>query len=429
MTKILETLCSYVWGTGLVSLLLVTGAVFTVKLGFVQFKMFPFVIKAMRGRESSRSGGLSQRRTVCMSLGTAMGTGNITGVAAALAVGGPGAVFWMWISAFLGMALVYAENSLSVIYSRDDEKGPMAYMSRGLGSRKLACIFAVCCIAAAFGMGGMVQAGAFSDSLLTCVDAGRPLAAVFIFFAVSMIVKGGSERIGRAAEILLPAAGMLYAAAGIAVIVMNRNSLLPAFSQIFTHAAGIKQAAGGIGGHLLSKAVSVGIQRGIFSNEAGLGSSPLLHSAAADTVPENQAMWSMFEVFIDTVVCCTLTALVILCGSDDMTVSGAFRPLLGEMTGYFLTAEISVFAFCTMIGWYYCAGTAFTFLTGKRAGKLLPIVYAGISSLGALFAMKTVWTLSDIFNGLMAYPNLLALLLLMKKVNKPRPGGNTHTIK
>lgn len=418
MNNFLEKINSYVWGAGLISLLLLTGLLYTIKLRFIQLKMFPFIVKTQFTDKSKGSSGLSQWKTVCMSLGTAMGTGNITGVAAALAVGGAGAVFWMWVSAFLGMALVYAENSLSVIYSDDECRGPMAYLSKGLGCRYLALIFAFLCLVAAFGMGGMVQVSSFTDSIQSTYSINSYLLAGIIFIIIYLVTSGGAKRIGTAAQMLLPVATILYAAFGAAILFIFREKIPQALGSVFSQAFGIRQAAGGASGYAVARAVSVGIRRGIFSNEAGLGSSPILHSAAESDSPTLQGMWSMFEVFFDTIVCCTLTALVILCASSDFSVQGAFSVVLGDKSGIFLTMEMAVFAFCTIIGWYYCGETAYRYITGKISGKIFCLLFAAVSSLGAIIALKTVWTLSDIFNGLMAFPNLLGLIFLINKVKK-----------
>ncbi|MDE5771202.1 MAG: amino acid carrier protein [Ruminococcus sp.] len=416
MTDFLEKINSYVWGAGLIFLLLFTGLIYTIKLRFVQFRMIPFLI---RNRNSGKkNNGISQFRTVCMSLGTAMGTGNIAGVATAVATGGAGAVFWMWVSAFFGMALVYAENSLSVTYSTKDTKGPMAYLKNGIGSRKLAVLFAVFCILASVGMGGMVQVNTFTENLKSCVNINSFIIAGIIFIMIYLVVSGGAERIGKTAQMLLPAVSLLYIAGCITVLFVFRKNIPHAFGEIFRQAFGMRQTVGGISGYAVSRAVSTGMKRGIFSNEAGLGSSPILHSAAESDSPELQGMWSMFEVFFDTVICCTLTAVTVICASDDFSVQTAFSAVIGNYAPPFLSFETAVFAFCTIIGWYYCGETAFRWLTGKNCGKIPCVVFALTASLGAVFTMQTVWTLSDIFNGLMAFPNLVGLILLMNKVRK-----------
>lgn len=350
-----------------------------------------------------------------------MGTGNITGVASAIAIGGPGAVFWMWVSAFFGMAIVYSENYLAVTYKKEGQiSGPMAYLEHGLGSRGLALFFAACCVAAALGMGGMIQVSSFTESLSTCCNINPLFTAAVIFIIIYTIIKGGSGRIGNTAQTLLPLVTIAYAIVSFIVLFRFRSNILPVFIEIFEEAFSFKSAAGGISGFAVSKAVSAGIRRGIFSNEAGLGSSPILHCASENNTPELQGMWSVFEVFFDTIVCCTMTALVILtaCNGGEPSVASAFEYVLGGFTDIFIVFEIAVFAFCTIIGWYYCGETAFSYLSNGKGKKEFCMLYAVFSSLGAVFTLETVWTLSDIFNGMMAIPNLIGLLLLINKVKR-----------
>ena len=409
MSEFLEKANNFVWGNGLVFLLLATGVIFTVKLRFIQFRLPKFLLSGKKANNS----GLSQLKTVCMSLGTTMGTGNITGTATALVTGGAGAVFWLWVSAFLGMATVYAENVLSAKYSDDNCKGSMAYLSKGLGMHPLALIFAVFCVLASFGMGGMVQVNTFSESLSESCSINPIIIYAVTFAVIYAITSGGAERIGSAAQYMLPAVSVAYAAACIAVLILFRHNIVPVFREIFSKAFDFKSVSGGFSGY----AVSVGIRRGIFSNEAGLGSSPVLHSSAGNTDPYTQGMWSMFEVFFDTILCCTLTAVTLMCASDSFSVNETFSAVLGNFSSHFLTAELGIFALCTVIGWYYCGETAFRYITGKES-RLFCLIFALISSLGALFSAQSVWTLSDIFNGLMAFPNLIGLLFLMKYVKR-----------
>ena len=413
MVNFLERISSFVWGKGLIFLLLFTGIIYTVKLGFIQLQTIPFLLKNARNNHKSSS-GVSQWKTVCMSLGTAMGTGNITGVAATVALGGPGAVFWMWVSALLGMAVVYAENSLSVTYSTKEIRGPMAYLLHGLGSPMLAGGFAVMCLAASLGMGGMIQVSSLMDCIKSTSDISSIPAAAVIFVVIFLVTSGGANRIGSAAQMLLPAASAIYGIMCIWVLVCCRNQLPEAFRMIFAQALGFEQAASGGIGFI----ISVGIRRGIFSNEAGLGSSPVLHSAAESDSPHLQGMWSMFEVFFDTIICCTLTALVVICTQGDGTASGAFSAVIGDFSGVLLSVSMAVFAFCTIIGWYYCGETAWRFLSGKNNGKSFSVFFSATASLGAVISLNTIWLVSDIFNGLMAFPNLIGLLLLIKKVKK-----------
>lgn len=404
---ILEKINSFVWGNGLIFLLIITGIIITVKLKFIQFRL-PILL--LRDGKSHNT-GISQLKTVCMSLGTTMGTGNIIGASSALALGGAGSIFWMWVSAFLGMGIVYAENVLSAKYSDEELKGPMAYLTNGLGCPSLGSIFAVFCVLASFGMGGMVQVNTFTEALDVCTDFSKPITALILFALIWLIIRGGAERIGTAAQYLLPIASVAYAAVCIAVMCIFRERLPEIFRSIFSEAFNFNSAAGGVFGY----AVSVGIRRGIFSNEAGLGSSPILHSAAADMSPHTQGLWSMFEVFFDTILCCTLTALTVLCGSENFSAAEAVSAVLGKLGQPFITTELGIFALCTVIGWYYCGMTAFSHLSKGRHIGVFAVLYALAAASGALFAAEELWTLSDIFNGLMAIPNLLGLLLLLKQ--------------
>ncbi|MDE6798197.1 MAG: alanine:cation symporter family protein, partial [Ruminococcus sp.] len=239
--------------------------------------------------------------------------------------------------------------------------------------------------------------------------------AVSAFVLIYLVTSGGAERIGKTAQLLLPVVSVAYMALCIAVLYVFRKNIPNALGKIFGQAFGLRQFAGGISGYTLSKAVSTGIRRGIFSNEAGLGSSPILHSSAENTSPEVQSMWSMSEVFFDTMICCTLTALTVIC-TGTFSIQTAFSFVTGEFSVPFLAVSMAIFAFCTVIGWYYCGETAFSYLSGGRYKKLFCIIFSVLASSGAVLTMKTVWTLSDIFNGLMAFPNLVGLVLLMNKV-------------
>lgn len=417
---LLEKISSLVWGTGLLFLLLFTGLFFTFRLKFIQFGLFTFLFRQIKRKDnSSAQNGFSQLKTVCVSLGTAMGTGNIVGVSAALIAGGAGSIFWMWVSAFLGMALVYSENYLSVLFKEKDScfSGPMCYIEKGLGSRRLAMVFSVFCLLASFGMGGMVQSNSISIACCNCFNISPIYIALIIFTAVIAVTLGGMKRIGTVAGIIIPFITSVYIAASIAVIIIFRENLFSAFKDIFSQAFSFKSAAGGVGGYTMSKALSVGLRRGIFSNEAGLGSSPIMHGTAENTSPSVQGMWSVFEVFLDTIICCTLTALVLLTSkAENFSINKAFSVIFGSYSDIFIFISITLFAFCTIIGWYYCGETAFRFITNGKATKAYSIVFSAVTAFGAISALEAVWTLSDIFNGLMAFPNLLALILLSFRV-------------
>lgn len=409
----LDRINSYIWGKGLIALLLLTGALYTVRTGFVQLRMFPYLFRKFRGSKNKRS----QFGTFCMSLGTAMGTGNITGVASAVRIGGAGAVFWMWVSAFTGMAVVYAENSLSAKYSSKSICGPMAYIRYGVGSKKLSIFFALCCMLASFGMGGMVQISELSDNIVRCVNI--PVYTLFtvLFIVICFTVCGDARRISTAAQFLLPLAAVTYAFICIYAIIMSERSIKEVICDIFSEAFGLKPVIGGVLGYSISKVVSIGIRRGVFSNEAGLGSSPILHSSAENfRSAQVQGMCSMLEVFTDTFLCCTLTAVTVLCTGKD-TIYHTFEPYIGGMTDWVLAFIMSVFAFCTVIGWSYCGKTAFKYIFGEES-MVFCVIFSAVAASGTVFKSEELWDLSDIFNGLMAFANIFALLYLVRDVRK-----------
>lgn len=414
----LEKINGMIWGNGLIFLLIGCGLFYTIRLGFIQLRLIPELLKTS-AKTKSEGDGISQIKTIFLSLGTAMGTGNITGVASALLIGGAGAIFWMWVSAFFGMAIVYAENYLAAVYKKEKCAGPMAYLKYGLNLKILPAAFAIFCICASLGMGGMVQVNSFSGSLFECTDIDPRFVFSVSFILIYIIIKGGARRISSASQLLLPIAAISVGAVCIISIVKNHERVPIAVKQIFTQAFNFRSAAGGVTGFTVSSAVSAGMRRGIFSNEAGLGSSPILHSASSNSCPKLQGLCAMAEVFIDTIVCCTITALTLLSAPiGDYSIISALENVTGNHTDIFITASLSIFALCTIIGWYYCGETAFIFIFGSERKKYFTLIFSFIASLGAILTLNTVWTLSDVFNGLMAFPNLLALFLLFRKVRK-----------
>lgn len=416
MRILLETISDYIWGNGMIVLLLCAGLLCTVRTKCIQLKLPGFIFRTIR----ERSLGKDQLKIVCTSLGAAMGTGNITGVSAALLTCGPGAVFWMWISAFLGMALVYTENVLSSIYSSSKVKGSIAYIRYGLNSRILACLFSIFCCGTACTMGGFVQVNSVVQTFEASGISARMIIAVLSFFLIIAVITGGADRIRMTAQFALPFVSVLYLLICMIVIIRFRCNIVDSLKSIFVSAFGIKQAAGGIFGHTLSRIISTGLRRGIFSNEAGLGSSPLLHSDAEMKSISDQGMWAMAEVFTDTIICCTITALTILCSDKDMSVITSFSSVLRQYTAPMLACILSVFAFCTVIGWYYCGEKAFLYLTGGKHSKSAAYIFAVLASAGTLFSASDAWMLSDIFNGLMAIPNIIAVFLLSPHILSDR---------
>ena len=359
------------------------------------------------------------------SLAAAMGTGNIAGVATALTLGGAGAVFWMWAAALLGMGLIYAENVLSCHYRRSGRTGAAAYLRDGLHSPVLAGCFAVCCVAASFGMGNMTQSHAMAQTLQAAWGIPLPVTGMIAAVLTGAVILGGAKRIGKFAAAAVPAVTAVYLLAAGIVIFRCKDQLGGAFAEIFRGACGMDALTGGISGAAVQRSVTVGVRRGVFSNEAGLGSSGLLHGEADGDDPAFLGACGMLEVFADTFVCCTATALVILCsgaaGADGAAlVLQAFRIGIGAAADWLLPPVIAVFALCTLVGWSYCGSSALQSLTGGRYLTAYRLVFCAAVLLGAMLRLEAVWMLADIANACMAYCNLPGILLLYPLHNPPQ---------
>ena len=434
MQQTLQLLHEIVWGPWTIFLFLGTGLFFTVKSGGFQIRKLPYWWKKTVG--SLGKGSISSFQTSCTALAATIGTGNIVGVATALTAGGPGAVFWLWISALIGMATAYTETSLGqkYRYRRPDgmwQCGPMVSMERGLGCRSMGLIYALFAVLASLGMGSMVQANAVSETL--CYEAGmkQEIAAVLVTTLTATVVWGGIRRISRMTSWFVPLSAGIYFFFSVRVLVVCRHSIPVVLGKILKEAWTPGAAGGGIAGFLFSRSVRFGLARGVFSNEAGLGTLAVLHGAAEDTTPEEQGMWAMFEVFVDTIVICTLTALVILCAGMESGLDGAaltsfcFTKILGSFGGFLVSASMAAFAFATIVGWYYIGRQMFFYLAeylcpGINTEYLYTILYLLSVWLGCICRLELVWLMSDLVNGLMAYPNLLSLWLLAGHVQFPK---------
>ena len=429
----LEKINSAVWGEGLLFLILATGLFLSFKMRFFQFTHFGGIIKNTIGSlfrchdKKCDEKSITPFQALSTALSATMGTGNIIGVASALAMGGAGAIFWMWISAVLGMMTIYAENYLGTLYRYKNDRGEwiggaMAYMEKGLGSRCLAVIFSVCCILASFGMGNMAQISSISDAFSLSFSVKPVITGTVTAILIFIIIMGGIKRVGNVTQLIIPVLSAVYIISAFIIICINYKNIPHAFSEIINQAFSPKAAGGGICG----TAVSIGLRRGVFSNEAGLGSSGMLHSASSVENPHIQGMWGIFEVFADTIVCCTLTALVILStgahktGNDGvMLVTHAFSKELGGIAPIFISTAVSLFAFATIIGWFYCGECAVTYIFGSCSIPFYKFIFLISAFAGAVSGLEAVWTISDIFNGLMAIPNLTGLLLLRKEIMLP----------
>lgn len=447
-----------VWGPALLGLLLFTGLFFTVETGGFQIRGFFTWWRATVGslfreqgedRDLREKGSVNKIQAACTALAATIGTGNIVGVASALTAGGPGAVFWMWVSAVLGMMTAYAETSLGIVYRYRDSGGrwicgPMVYLARGLKCPRLSLAYGVLCLLASLGMGSMVQSNAAAQTICYLTGVSPIICAVVITGLVVFVAWGGTGRVAGVTERLVPVSAGIYMVFSIAVLIKCRSQVPGAFGEIFRCALLPRSVLGGIGGYGISTGFRYGIARGVFSNEAGLGSLAGLHGATGDTTPQEQGMWAMFEVFLDTIVICTMTALVILCvtggprglasGSHDGAVLTAwcFQSVLGDAGQYLISGSMVVFAFATMIAWYYLGrqtlGGVLEWLRerkglserGCRLAETAYLILFGYAVfLGCVSSLTAVWELSDIWNGLMAFPNILALLLLHREVRYP----------
>ncbi len=433
-----------IWGPWTLVLFLGTGMWFTVRCRFFQITGFGKWWRATagsfcgkRGEKSSRGDRVTSFQSACTALAATIGTGNIVGVATALTSGGPGALFWMWISAAIGMMTAYVETYLGQVYRYRKEDGqwmcgPMVYMERGLKCAPLARLYALLAVLASLGMGSMVQSNSVGSTLL--YSAGVPLwmSGIAVTALTAIIVTGGIQRISRVAERLMPVSAGVYLIFSLTVIFSCAGELPGVLYAVLKGAFRPQAAIGGFSGFLLSSSVRYGLSRGVFSNEAGLGTLAVLHGAAEDTSPQEQGMWAMFEVFFDTIVICTLTALVILCtcsawgapdGLDGAALTAwCYSRRLGFAGEALVSAAMSVFAFATIVAWYYMGHQTADYLTGKNKGAkkgkspdVYTMLYLLAVFLGCVCRLEVVWMISDLWNGLMAYPNLLALVLLSLK--------------
>lgn len=448
----------FVWGPQMLVLFLFTGLMFTIRTGFFQLRHFRLWLSRTIGScfgknrpASDDKHSISPFQSLCTALAGTMGTGNIAGVATAITAGGPGAVFWMWVSALLGMMTHYAEVVLGMKYRYKNAKGEwmggaFVYIERGLHRRWLACLFAFFCIVASLGMGNMAQSNSLSTALYDSFHV-PPLVSGSVFAVlVGIVIIGGIKRISGITEKIIPAISILYILGALLVIAVHIGNVPGVFHAIIREAFTVKAAGSGAIGYGIATAMRKGISRGVFSNEAGLGSSVVVHSASRETEPVVQGMWGIFEVFADTIVMCTITAVAIMASgvynqgaytlalSMDQAAGGsahfdallngvpltsaAFSTVFGRFGSTFVSVSITLFAFSTLIGWSYYGERSTAYLFGSKFVPHYKLVFVYFVFLGALLNLNFVWDISDTFNGLMALPNLLAVILLSGKVVK-----------
>ena len=455
ISKVNDAVHSFVWGIPMLVLLIGTGILMTVLTKFFQLSHIGHWFKNTIGgifkdrhitRHTDKDDkSISQFQSLCTALAATIGTGNIVGVASALVAGGPGAIFWMWIVAFFGMMTNYSENVLGIYYRRKNEKnewcgGAMYYLKDGLGSYKgfkqvgavLAVLFSIFCLLASFGIGNMSQVNSISINMNSAFEIPAKVVGIVLAVLAALVIVGGLKRIASVTEKLVPFMAIIYIIGTLVIFIINIGQCGAIFSAIFKGAFGLRAVGGGIVGSGIKLALTWGMKRGVFSNEAGLGSSVMVHSNSNVKEPVRQGMWGIFEVFADTIVVCTLTAFAVL--SSDLVdletgavlstsegsalVGEAFSTVFGKAGPAFIALAILLFAFSTVLGWSHYGSKAWEYLFNTKSTIIYKIVFIVMIYEGAVMKQNLAWDLSDTFNGLMAIPNLIGVLSLSPIVVK-----------
>ncbi|MBQ4037644.1 MAG: sodium:alanine symporter family protein [Clostridia bacterium] len=469
ITNVNDSINGFVWGMFGLALLIGTGILMTVLTRVFQISHIGHWWKNTIGSlftkkvlsHSKEKGSISPFQALCTALAATVGTGNIAGVAAAICIGGAGAVFWMWVAAFFGMMTNYSENVLGMFFRRRNKNGEwsggaMYYLAEGFGAKKgmkipakiLAILFSVFTMLAAFGIGSMGQVNKIVANVASAFDV-QALSSINVFGGVSLynlllgivlviltalITLGGLKRIANVAEKIVPFMVVLFVAGSLVIIGVNYDAILPAFKAIFVNAFSPIAAVGGGVGVIISKVMTQGFKRGVFSNEAGLGSSVMVHSNSNVKEPVKQGMWGIFEVFADTMVVCTMTALVVLTSgaydlasgailegyTDATLVGGAFNTVFswGGIGGKFIAIAMFLFAFTTVLGWSHYGSKAWEYLFGAKSVVVFKIIHVCTIIFGAIMTSSLAWDISDTFNGLMMFPNLIGVVVLCPLVVK-----------
>ena len=452
MLKLIEEINSavnnFIWGVPAMVCIIGVGLYLSIRTGFIQIRKFKYAMKTTIGRifkkRDASDGSITPFQAVCTALAATVGTGNIAGVAGAIAIGGPGAVFWMWISALLGMCTKFAEVTLAVHFRERNQEGdlvggPMYYIKNGLGKKWqfLAILFSLFGVLTVFGTGNATQVNtittAIDSALLSynvCTSKTIPqinlILGIVIAVLVALVLLGGVKRIGKVTEKLVPFMALFYIALAIGVVILNIGNLPTVFASIFKGAFNPRSVTGGVVGSIFI-CMKRGVSRGIFSNEAGLGTGSIAHACADTQKPVKQGFFGIFEVFTDTIVICTLTALVILCSGvtinyganagAELTILG-FTSTYGNWVSIFSAIAMCCFAFSTILGWGLYGARCIEFLFSPKVIKPFMVVYALVAIVGATMDLGLIWGIADTFNGLMSIPNLIALFLLSGTVIK-----------
>ena len=455
ITSINSAVNGVVWGVFGISLLFIAGIVMTIVNKGFQFGHIGHWMKSTIGaifsdKHITKHTGkddraISQFQSLCTALAATIGTGNIVGIATAIIAGGPGAIFWMWIMAIFGMMTNYSENVLGIFYRRKNDKGEwcggaMYYLRDGLGAKKgckkigavLAVLFSCFCVLASFGIGNMSQTNSIAGNMNSAFGIPIWVTGIFIVILSALVILGGLKRVAAVTEKLVPFMAVLYVIGALVVCISHIGMFGEVFTAIFKGAFGMKAVGGGVLGYGINMAITWGFKRGAFSNEAGLGSSVMVHSNSNVKEPVRQGMWGIFEVFADTIVVCSLTAFAILSsGLVDLEtgqmisenagsglVGEAFATVFGSIGPKFIAIAILLFAYSTVLGWSHYGSKAFEFLFGTKAMVVYKVVFIVVTFFGCTMRLSLAWDLSDTFNGLMMIPNLIGVLALSGTVAK-----------
>ena len=452
ISNINNTINSIVWGLPMMILILGVGIYLSIRCGFPQFTHFVHIMKNTLGKAfqktEKKEGAVSPFKAMCTALAASIGTGNIAGVSGAIAIGGPGAIFWMWVSALFGMCTKFAEVTLSLNYRERNKAGdwvggPMYYITKGLGAnyKWLAVLFAIFGSLAAFGIGNMTQINTIAGTVNTAIgnffDTTETqqlmiawVVSILCASICSFVLLGGIQRLADICALLVPFMAVIYIVASLTVIIANVTEIPYVFSVIIKGAFDPSSVAGGLAGVGIKTALTKGVGRGIFSNEAGLGSAPIAHAAADVDHPVKQGIFGVFEVFMDTVVVCTMTALVVLLGvgvenieygtdiGANLTIMG-FESIFGAgIPALAIAIILSMFALSTVLTWSLYGTRCIEFLMGEKAAKVYQIIFCGFAAIAGSVELSLAWAIADTLNGLMAIPNLIALALLSPVVIK-----------
>mgnify|MGYP000930612537 FL=1 len=446
--KINQAVNGFIWGVPAMICIIGVGLLLSVRTRFIQVRKFGAALKNTIGKifdkTQAKDGSMSPFQAVCTALAGTVGTGNIAGVAGAIALGGPGAIFWMWCSAFLGMCTKFSEVTLAIHFREKNANGeyvggPMYYIKNGLSKKWhfLAVLYALFGVLTVFGTGNATQVNTIVSSIHSALhnlhiidgtvdERANLIFGIFIAAFVAMVLLGGIQRIGQVSEKLVPFMAALYVILAIGVVILHISRVPAVFAMIFKSAFTPQAATGGIIGSMFLS-MKKGVSRGIFSNEAGLGTDSIAHACADTNNAVHQGMFGIFEVFMDTIVICTLTGLVILLGAPnivygqaagaELTISG-FTATYGGWVSIFTAVAMCCFAFSTIIGWGLYGSRCIEFLGGEKLVRPFLVAYSFVSIIGATINLGLLWDIADTFNGLMAIPNLIALLILSGQVKK-----------